>query len=254
MASDPKRRELRELMKELYEHTCSFIRIFDNKQTRMTGIKSRLEAIADELKGMHETTDEVRKGGVIGGAAGLGIFALGLIAAPFTGGASLAAAAAVGGVVGGAAGAVAGGAAVVGANVKKSFKEGDSAEEIEKLEREFLEIVKPLRDELENIRKTCEKLEEKSKEVQADLKAFIKKVSELRSQSGKVVTEADSLMEKIQNLINSRVFTVTGTPERDKELRDYISESSRLFSKVTKQFEEMKKELEKVRLMKVKTF
>lgn len=219
--------------------------MFDNKQPCMTEIERKFQDTADEVKAMHKVTDNIRTAG----AAGLGIFVAGLFAAPFTGGMSLTAAAAVG-----AAGA-AGGFAVVGTNVRKTFKEKESIKEIETLGNEFLEIVKPLRDVLEKIMKTCEKLEEKSKEAQAadtlaDLEALqkiLQKVAELRSRSGEVIRVAFIVMQVIKEMVVLLIsmMRIRATPEEDKKLIDSITESSRLCSKVTQEFREMKEELQR---------
>lgn len=215
--------------------------MFDDNQPCMTEIERKFQDIADEVKAMHKVTDRTRTVG----ATGLGIFALGVIAAPFTGGMSFTAA---------AVGAT-GGFAVVGTNVKKTFKESKSIKEIETLGNEFLEIVKPLRDELENIMKTCEKLEEKSKEVQAadtlaDLEALqkiLQKVSELRSRSGDVIHVAFLLMQVMKKMVVLliSIFRVTANPEEDKKLTDSITESARLCSKVMQEFKGMKEELQR---------
>ncbi len=245
MASRPRRGSkelppnLSELMNKLIKHGASFIKVFDNSEPKMRQIVGEFQVIAKEVKEMQERTDTVRRGGaVIGGVALIGI-----IAGPFTGGASLLAAGA----------AATGGVAVVGANVTKVMKENGSATKVEKLGKEFLEIVETLKNDLEEIKTTCEKLEQQSAEVQAkntltDVDEFqrtIRRVSELRERSKKSLVVAVTVMEVIGNLLLLflGILRVTATPEEDKKLRDSIIQSADQCQKVVVEFDKMKTEL-----------
>lgn len=257
MALVPKRRDskelppdLSELMNKLIEHARSFIGVFDSREPRMREIEGKFHKIADKVKAMQKVTDKVRTGGAVGGGIGLGVAALGLIVAPFTGGLSLVAATAIGGAVG----AAVGGAVVVGTNITKTMTENGSATEVVILGEEFLKIVEPMKNDLEEIKTTCEKLEQKSSEVQTrdtlsdveKLQRILRQVSELRTKSEDVVDIAVVMTQAIQNmvLLFVNILRPTATPKEDKKLTDSIINSADQCQKVVSEFNGMKKELE----------
>ncbi|XP_049459820.1 uncharacterized protein LOC125905698 isoform X2 [Epinephelus fuscoguttatus] len=276
-----------DLTTKLMRHAASFISVFDVSEPEMRQIVGEFQKIVDEVTEMQQMTDKVRRAGAVGGGVGLGLM---ILAAPFTGGASLLAAgglaaaaaggggvaAAVGGGVGGvggvglglmilaapftggasllaAGGLAAAGGAVVGANVTKIREEKESVRKVEELGKEFMKIVESLKNDLEEIKTTCEELEKRSAEGQAkrslsDMEAFqriVGRVSELRRRTGEVLDVTVTVMEIIHNLFMFivSVFRVTATPEEDQKLRDSIVQSADQCEKVINAFDQMKKEL-----------
>ena len=73
-------------------------------------------------------------------------------------------------------------------NAIKTMKENESAEKVEELGKDFMEIIEPLKKDLEEIKRTCEKLEQRSAELQAgitlrdmeELQRSLRRVSEDR--------------------------------------------------------------------------
>ncbi|XP_038590339.1 uncharacterized protein LOC119914866 [Micropterus salmoides] len=249
MASKPRRRfskdlppDLSELMNKLIKYATSFIRRFDYSEDRMRQVVGEFKKIAAEVRKMQEKTDKARTIGVVAGGIGLGVLVL---AAPFTGGLSLLGA--------GAAGAAAGGATVVGANIVKTMTENGSAKEVEKQGKKFLEIVEPLKNELEEIKRTCERLEEESAAFQAentlsDMEEFqriLRRVAELKQESQGAVDVAVLVMGLINDLLVLlvNVFRLTPTPEEDRKLTASILQSADQCQKVSDQFLQVKNEL-----------
>ncbi|XP_030268952.1 uncharacterized protein LOC115579544 [Sparus aurata] len=254
MASAPTRRgskslppNLSELMKDLNGHTASFIVGFDHRESTMRKIIEEFAEISKEVRDMQWQTDTVRTGVVatgLLGAVGAAVVALGFIAAPLTGGSSLAAAA-VGTV------------ALVGANVRKTTKESESVKKVEELGKQFMETVEPLKKILEGIQTTCEKLEQKKTEAQAEdtllkveeFKITLTRVSELGKRTGEVLDVAVTVMERINNLLKLFLvfFSVSATPEQDRKLRESIIQSADQCQNVTDNFDKMKEELKDFR-------
>eukprot|EP00064_Thunnus_orientalis_P023681 superscaffoldBa00009210_g23935 len=206
----------------------------------MRHIVRRFQEIAAEVRKNQETTDGVRTRGAVVGGVGL----LALLAAPFTVVVSLVVAAGT---------AAVGGSFVVGANISKMMKENGSAKKVEELGKEFMEIVEPLKNELQEIKTTCEKLEQRSTEAQADntlsnveeFQTILRRVSELKKKSEGilvVVLEGMGTIGKMVTLL-LRVFRVTATPEEDKKLRDSILQSADQSHTVVDEFDKMKNEL-----------
>ena len=253
MASAPRRRWSRELppnlskiMEDLNRHAASFIIGFDRRESEMRKSVEQFAEICKEVSNMQLNTDKVRTGGAVTGLLGATVFGLGFVAAPLTGGASLAAtAAAVGTVV------------LVGANVSKTMRESESVKKVEELGNQFMETVEPLKKILEDIQTTCEKLEQKKTEAQAgdsllkveEFKITLSRVSELGKRTGKVLDVAVTVIERINNLLKLfwAVFSVSATPEQDRKLRESIMQSADQCQKVMDNFDMMKGELKDFR-------
>lgn len=261
MASGPKRRHskqlppnLSELMDKLTEEAALFIQQFSTSEPRMREIVEEFLRISNKIKDMQWKMDTVRNvGAVTGGAAVAAAVVIGasIVAAPFTGGMSLPfGAAAIGQVF--AAGGV-GGVAVVAANIRKMMSESGSAKKVEELGKEFMAIVEPMKKNLEEIKMTCEKLEEKSAEAQAEnsltdveeLQRCLRQVSELKEKSAGVLTESVSVLYAINQLLILivSIFRVTATPENDKRLEEAIIQSADQSQKVVNELYEMRNEL-----------
>ncbi|KAF3701665.1 hypothetical protein EXN66_Car017353 [Channa argus] len=243
MASSPKRRDSKELppeFSELMDKLCkaadSFIKLFDNSEDRMRQIAAEIQKLADDVKHMQMLKNSYR---IIGGV----VLTLGAVA-PLTGGISLAAAGAV---------ATFGGATVVYTNVKQMLEEKQSAKIVEELGKEFMEIFEPMKNDLEDIQTTCEKLEQKSAEVQAkntlsDMEVFqriLKRVSELGKNTKKALIVAVTMVGIIRDLLVLLlgVFRVTATTEEDQKLTDAIIQSADQSLKTIDEFKKMKEGL-----------
>lgn len=258
MASRPKRRHskqlppnLSELMDKLTEEAALFIQQFSTSEPRMREIVEEFLRISNKIKDMQWKMDTVRNvGAVTGGAAVAAAVVIGasIVAAPFTGGMSLPfGAAAIGQVF------AASGVAVVAANIRKMMSESGSAKKVEELGKEFMAIVEPMKKNLEEIKMTCEKLEEKSAEAQAEnsltdveeLQRCLRQVSELKEKSAGVLTESVSVLYAINQLLILivSIFRVTATPENDKRLEEAIIQSADQSQKVVNELYEMRNEL-----------
>lgn len=225
------------------EQARSFNSWFDLSEPRMRQMEREFQKIVSQVKEIQRTADTFRKVGVVSGILGLVICVFGVMAAPFTGGVSLPAAAAFGVAV----------AAFgrVGAKVKKTIKERCRAKEAETLGKEFMEIVKPIQNELEEIQALCEKLEEKPRDVRREgalleMEEFEKILYELRSKRGNMSDVVFAVMKEINATLRlvTNFFRVTATPEEDDKFSDVIVKSAHQYQKVLDEFDSMKKELE----------
>ncbi|XP_039635499.1 uncharacterized protein LOC120545316 [Perca fluviatilis] len=186
--------DLSELINKLKELAASFLREFDSSEYRMTQIVRELRKITAEDRMLQERTDRERIAGYVTAALGLGLLVL---AAPLKGEASLAAATA------GAVATAGGGGVILNVNETKTMKEIERAKKIEELGKEFMEIVEPLKKDLEEIKRTCEKLEERSAELQAektltdmeDFQRILRRVSE--DKRGKEIPVMDYLCSRM---------------------------------------------------------
>ncbi|XP_078101586.1 uncharacterized protein LOC144514275 [Sander vitreus] len=258
--------DLSELMNKLIKHAALFIREFDIREQKMREIVREFRKMADEVRKMQQRTDTVKTAGGVTAGVGLGLLAL---AAPFTGGTSLAAAAAF---TAGALVAATGGSVISDANEKKTRKENESEKKVGELGKEFMKMVDRLKNDLEEIKRTCEKVEQRSAELQAentltdmkrmcekveqrtaecqaevnltDMEEFhsiLRRVSELADRIEEVLSAAVKVMSSISDLL--LIFTVTATPEKDIKLRNSIMQSADRCQEVVDDFDQMKKEL-----------
>lgn len=238
--------DLCDLRSRHVEQARSFNRWFDLSEPRMRQMEREFQKIVSQVKEIQRTTDTFRKGGAVSGILGLVICVVGVMAAPFTDGVSLPAAAAFGVAV-----AAFGRAVDVGAKVKKTIKERCRAKEAEKLGKEFMEIVKPIQNGLEEIQLLCKKLEEKPRDVRSEgalseTEEFEKILSELRSKRGDMSDVVFAVMKEINVTLRlvTNFFRVTATPEEDDKFSDAIVKSAHQYQKVLGEFDSMKKELE----------
>lgn len=245
MEPKPKRRrkskelppELSELMNTFIKCATSFIKLFDNSEPRMTQIVREFQRIAAEVKEVQERTDRQRREARdIAEAPFRNVRAswgLSLLAAPVT--------------------TVVGTVAAVSANITKILRENGSVERVESLGKEFMGIVEPLKNELEEIKTTCERLEQKSTEVQAkyslsdmeDFQWILTRVSHLRKRSKEVLNVTVDILGIIDKLVGLvvQVFRFSSNSEVDKELTDAIIQSADKSQNVIDNLDEMKTEL-----------
>ncbi|XP_039635492.1 uncharacterized protein LOC120545312 [Perca fluviatilis] len=232
---------LSELMYKLKYHAASSMREFDRREQKMRQIVRKFREIPDEVRKMQKRTDEVKRlvTGVLVVSAiimPIGLLAGRAVVAEATLWPSAAAAAVIT-TVGTIGSVLAAGSAIVVAcaNVTKGISENGSINKVKQLGKEFMEMVEPLKNDLEEIMRMCEELEQRSAERQAgitltDMEDFQWIVSELGRSDGVLST-----MWKF--------FTPTATPEEDRKLRDSIIQSADLSQKVIDDLKKMKEEL-----------
>ncbi|XP_031172875.1 uncharacterized protein LOC116062356 [Sander lucioperca] len=176
MASKPRRgsKELSpdrsELMDKLIKLASSFISKFANNEQKIRPIIREFREIADEVRKMQKRTDEANRVGT----EVLEVTARGMPFGSLAGGAAVAAlAVAAGRAVAVLAVAVASGRARVAGGAASGIlvagvKSG-SVNKVEELGKDLMEIVEPLKKDLDEIKRTCEELEQRSAELQAEL-------------------------------------------------------------------------------------
>lgn len=235
--------QLSELIIKLIEHADSFIRVFNNKEPRMREIERKFEKISAEVKEELETADAVKTGGLITGGVGVAVGVLGLLAAPFTGGASLAVtAAASGGIVG-----VAGVTITVGAIIIEFIIKNGSAVKLQRLGEEFMEIVQPMNKHLAEIKAISETLKKKFIKIQnADMKEIQALLSQVRSISVRATAELQKVVEFLSELVRliMKIFKTTLSSEEEKKLPDFITKSGAECRSIIRDFSGKKKELQ----------
>lgn len=229
-------------MNKLVRCAKEFISQFDSSEGEMRRIVREFMEIADEVRNMQEGTDTARTAGAVGGGVTIG---LGILFAPFTGGASLALA---------VAGVTIGGATVVGSNVTQVCKEKGYGKKVQELGEVFMHKVEPMKGNLEEIKTTCEELEQESRKHQAEktlknmeeFNDILRRVSELRTRSKGVLEIIIAALTSVNGLLQLivAVVRVTSTPEQDAKLRASIIESSDQCKKVTDELEKMKDKVE----------
>ncbi|XP_039635491.1 uncharacterized protein LOC120545310 [Perca fluviatilis] len=243
--------DLSELMGQLKNHSASFIREFDNNEDRMRQIKGELEETTAEVRKMQKRLAARIRAIILAGLVVAAALAVTVAVTVADGGArkastsltatpiatwaekpeaALIPAAAerqVGVLAEGAVGivpvilvvaaavalvAVIGG--VVDANARQSIHENRSIKKVEELGKEFMEMVDPLKKDLEEIKRMCEKLEQRSAELQAgitlrdmeELQRSLRRVSEDRREiihladlCSRVVDDCEKMKEELKD-------------------------------------------------------
>ncbi|XP_031145839.1 uncharacterized protein LOC116043376 [Sander lucioperca] len=231
--------DLSELMNKPEKYAASFIKQFDSSEHRMREIVREFREIAAKVRKMQERTDKVRRtalgmplGLLAGGAA---VAAAGTEAA----GAAAPVIATVGTIgVGIAAGSA---ILVAGANVTKWISESGSVHKVKQLWKDFMEIIEPLKNDLEEIKTTCKKLEQRSAEETVQLQAEKTLTDMEKFQTLTVVSilgRGEGVMSAMWN-----VFTLTASPEEDRKLTDSIIQSADCCQEVIDDLKTMKEEL-----------
>lgn len=192
--------------------------------------------IAEELREMQSKTDTARK-------VGVGFLIGGILEAPFTTGVS----------AGAAATAPAAAATVVTTSVIKILSDKDKAKEVKTWGEEFMAKVRPMKENLEDIKTICEKLETESAEAQArdsqtDVDEFqrtLRRVSHLKAMSSGLLVVTETLLDVMGGLVMliKEVFRVTATPEEDQKLRDAIKKAADQSQKIIEEFHKMRTKL-----------
>lgn len=190
--------------------------------------------IAEELREMQSKTDTARK-------VGVGFLIGGILEAPFTTGVSAGAT------------APAAAATVVTTSVIKILSDKDKAKEVKTWGEEFMAKVRPMKENLEDIKTICEKLETESAEAQArdtqtDVDEFqrtLRRVSHLKAMSSGLLVVTETLLDVMGGLVMliKEVFRVTATPEEDQKLRDAIKKAADQSQKIIEEFHKMRTKL-----------
>lgn len=193
---------LSRVMEKLIKDADSFFQQFNSRQSKMRGIVEKLKGISKEVQKMQKVgcrqktapTAEERGAATIG--AGVVLGATALVTAPI----SLPLAA--GSVV------VAGTAVLAGSMFKMEKSKRRFAEEVEKLGKELMAIVEPMKKDVEGIKMACEKLEKESAEAQAkniltdmeELQRLLRRVSKLKRMSAGVLDDLGELKQAIDGI------------------------------------------------------
>lgn len=228
----------RESLKKIIVHIDLFVEEFDKKKPIMTNLGEEFHRIGKEVNQILAPGKFAKAGGIIG--------VIGLVAllAPLTGGASLAA-----GV------AAAGGSAVaVGGAIAQHFMEsGGKTRQIPG--REFLNIIKPMANKLADIKKSCEKWEKDSANIQSeDVTQYRELIRRVKSWSATRQEKAGNVQDslgKILELISNGPKTLS-----DKEWWLVVDSAGQCvniiseFSDVKMEFIAFKKAVGKLKLMK----
>lgn len=249
MASVPRRKknipaELLESLEKIVELIDKYIQMFGEKEGRMTAIQQGINLISKEIKEKLETAGKVKTGGLIVG--GLGIFALGLVAAPFTGGGSLVAAA-----------AVLGGAVAIGALIREFLLKDGRAEKIKNQGNEFRELITPIALKLAEIEKNCKKLVEMLANTEGeDVKKLSEQITLVKSWIAAANKQAGELRESLKKTLDliSKVLEKTLDNQEGQDLSNLVIESGDQCGKIISEFREgktklseFKKDIEKVK-------
>lgn len=212
----------------------------------MKAIAKQFDKIAADVQKKLDNADDFMKGVLIGGGVGLGVAALGVLAAPFTGGASLVVSA------GALAGSV-GGVAALGlfTCIVKALIESGGARDLEKLGKEFMELARPLNDHLREIKTLSNRLQQNAIEC-----VFMGKLNEIQrlftrvtDVSEQVYVQMQRMMEFMGDLVRLVLIILKkiSSPEQDKELTEKIVKSGTECWKTIREFQRMKEELQSFR-------
>ena len=113
-----------------------------------------------------------------------------------------------------------------------------------------MDLVQPLMNNLEDIKTTCAKLEEKSTEIHAecvlgDLVEFEKILSDLRPRSRNLSSIVLAVMQEVNKPLRiiTNFFRVPGRLEEDKRLADIVLNSALCCQKNIQDLDVMKKDL-----------
>lgn len=220
-------------LKEINVYGDAFIRHFDRQEPRLIQIAQTFERITAEVQKLAQEAKAVKLGGAV--TTGVGIV-LGLVAAPLTGGGSLA--------VAGAATAAAGGGVLIAAEVVKSLKEKGGAKELETLGKEFMRVVGPLNEEFKEIKAMSRKLQmDLAKQCLADRRKNIADSLQKMADTSGTIDEAVKFIDVLIHLV-LKLLQQLSTDKDDVELTNKIVESSDQCWRTIQHLRRMKEELQ----------
>lgn len=223
-------------LKDINVYGAAFIRHFDRQEPRLIQVAQTFEGITAEVQKVAREAKAVRLGGAVTAGVGAGLTILGLAAAPFTGGTSLA--------VAGAATAITAGGVAVTAEVVKSLKEKGGAKELETLGKEFMRVVGPLNEEFKEIKDMSRQLQtDVAKRYLADKQGKIQKSLQKMADTSGAIDEAVEFVNLLIQLVLKLLQQVSNHKE-DAELTSKIVESSEQCWKAIHQLRRMKEEMQ----------
>lgn len=196
----------------------------------MVEIARQFKKIADDVK---EKLDAAKAVTFVGIGAGL----LGICAAPFTGGASLA-----------LASVAAGGTVAVAGFVSQIIIETGHAKDLKNLGENFIDIAEPLNEYLEIIKANCEKLERYEEPQIVRMKDDIRQVTVTCGQANDEFKSMRGFMENLIMLIVKIIIKkLTLSSEEDKMLKDRIVRSADQCWTIIRKFDDIKETLQTLR-------
>lgn len=192
------------VMEKLIKDADSFFQQFNSRQSRMREIVEKLKGISEEVQKMQQvgcrqkTAPTAEERGAAAIRAGVVLGATALVTAPIS--LPLAAGSVVlAGTMFKIAKYVAGGGAppAAGAPGAKIKPKRRFSEEVEKLGKELMAIVEPMKKNVEGIKTACEKLEKELAEARAkniltdmeELQRLLRRVSKLKRMSAGVLDD-----------------------------------------------------------------
>lgn len=257
------------VMEELIKDADSFFQQFNSRQSRMREIVEKLKGISEEVQKMQQvgcrqkTAPTAEERGAAAIRTGVVLGATALVTAPISlplaaGSVVLAGTAVLAGTMFKMAKYVAGGGAppAAGAPGAKIKPKRRFAEEVEKLGKELMAIVEPMKKNVEGIKMACEKLEKESAEAQAkniltdmeELQRLLRRVSKLKRMSAGVLDDLGELKQAIDGIREhmQKVLINNTTPEEDEKLRNCIIQSSNKTQSLVDECAVMKTDLREV--------
>lgn len=257
------------VMEELIKDADSFFQQFNSRQSRMREIVEKLKGISEEVQKMQQvgcrqkTAPTAEERGAAAIRTGVVLGATALVTAPISlplaaGSVVLAGTAVLAGTMFKMAKYVAGGGAppAAGAPGAKIKPKRRFAEEVEKLGKELMAIVEPMKKNVEGIKTACEKLEKESAEAQAkniltdmeELQRLLRRVSKLKRMSAGVLDDLGELKQAIDGIREhmQKVLINNTTPEEDEKLRNCIIQSSNKTQSLVDECAVMKTDLREV--------
>lgn len=249
MAAVPRRKkempaELLKSLNAIVKHADSFTGMFDKEKERMQEIEKEFRKIGAEVKDKLEIADAVKKGGLISAGIGLGVAALGIAGALFTGGASLIATAAA---VGGGGGAAYGGLLTVGGLIAELIIKNGGANKLKEGGNKFKQIIEPMAKELAEIGSVSVKWEQNSADIQTEVvKEYRDLIRRVKSSSTKSKDRAGGMQDFLKHLVDliSKVLENTSlSAEEGGDLANSIIRSGSKCGEIISDFEDVKKEL-----------
>lgn len=210
----------------------------------MQEIKEDFSKIGAEVKNKLETADAFKKGGLVSTGIGLGVAALGIAGALFTGGASLIATAAA---VGGGGAAACGGLLTIGALISEHLIKSGGAEKLKEVGNKFKKITEPMAKELAEICSVSVKWEQNSADVQTEVvNEYRDLIRRVKSSSTKCNDRAGGMQDFLKKLVDliSKVLEKTSlSAEEGENLAHSIIKSGSKCGEIISDFEDLKKEL-----------
>lgn len=223
-------------LKDINGRGAAFIRHFDRQEPRLIQIAETFDDITAEVQKLVQEAKAVRLGGAVTAGVGVGLTVLGLVAAPLTGGTSLA--------VAGAATALTAGGVAVTAEVMKNLKEKGGAKKLETLGREFMRVVGPLNEELKEIKAMSRQLRmDLAEQYLADRRKKITDSLQKMADTSGAIDDAVKFINVLIQLV-LKLLQQLSTDKEDVELTNKIVESGDQCWKTIRHLRNMKEELQ----------